>query len=88
MGYRQVLTVLVVVFVITLVQSALAAPLVQLEGALTGVADLSGGQFDGEVLISGLFDSWFNMGLVAVFGLIILSAARVLRRELTRRRAQ
>jgi ABC-type Fe3+ transport system permease subunit len=87
MSYRQVLSVLVIVFVIVLIQSTLAGPLVQLEGALTGVADLSNPHFDGESLISGMFSSWFNVGLVAIFLLIGVTVARVLRRELTRRRS-
>jgi hypothetical protein len=84
MSWKQAAGVLTVIFVITVMQAVFAAPLFELEGDLTSVGDLSNEHWNGEDLINGMFDSWFDMGLVAVFGVMFVSIARVVRKELTR----
>jgi len=81
--WKQAAAFITLVFVIVVIQSALADPLVTLQSSLLPYAGASG-QFDGKTLIEDLFSSWFNMGLVAVFLLAGVVIARVVRRELTR----
>lgn len=88
MSWRTVATVLIVVFLIAVVQSALAGPLVQITSSLNDTGDygdLDGVEgYDGNSVISGMASDWFNMGLVAMFGMMAYGIARVVRRELTR----
>jgi hypothetical protein len=81
--WKQAAAFVTIVFVITVVQAGLAGPLVTLQDALVPYAGGSG-QFDGVSLIEGLFSSWFDMGLVAIFLLAGAVIARLVRRELTR----
>lgn len=84
MSWRTAATVLIVVFVILLLQAVLAGPLVQTVNDLNDTGDYSNEHFDGNAIISGFMASWFNMGLVAVFGMMAWAATRVVRREITR----
>lgn len=85
MSWQQAATLLTAVFVLTVGQAVLAGPLLTLQGDLSDTVG-SNEHFDGGSLISGLFGSWFDMGLVGVFLLMGVAIARVVRRELTRRR--
>jgi len=88
MSWRQAATFLVVVFIIVLIQSVLAGPLVTLEDSLISAVDFGSPHFDGAQLIRGLVSTWFNMGLLAVFILAGGVVAMLVRRERTRQRRQ
>lgn len=87
MSWRTITAALTVIFVIVLVQSVLAGPLVD---TIDGFQDSgtydddSPGDFDGEQRMEDIQDSWFDMGLVLIFGIMAWAVARVARRELTR----
>lgn len=88
MSWKTAATVLIVVFVIAVMQSALAGPAVQIQESLNGTGDYSKldgvSGYNGNEVISGLLGSWFDMGLLAMFGVMAWGVARVVRRELTR----
>ena len=84
MSWRTAAAVLIAIFAIVLVQSALAGPFMTFSTALNSTGDYSGGQIDANSFITGIPGAWFNMGLVAMFGLMLWAVARVVRRELTR----
>lgn len=86
MSWRTAAAILVAIFAIVLLQAVLADPLFTFLGTVTGFYDTSGGLIDANSLIDGLGDSWMNMGLMMIFGLILWGGVRVLRRELTRGR--
>lgn len=87
MSWRIIATVLVIVFSIVLLQSALAGPLMETSERLNESGDYSdNGHFDGNQIISDMPGHWFNMGLVAIFGIMAWGAWRVIREELTRGR--
>lgn len=90
MSWRVVAAVLTGIFIIAVVQAALAGPLLAFAGDLKDSGDYTGlsgnPDFDAEATIDGMVNNWFDMGLVGMFGLIAWAAARVLRRELTRGR--
>lgn len=84
MGWKQAAGLLVIVFVIVLAQSVLAAPLTTLETDLNASGDYSNEHFDGNTLISDAFSSWWDMGLLAMFLAMGVVVAEAVRRELTR----
>lgn len=88
MSWRTIATVLIVVFAVAIVQAALAAPLNSVLGDLNDTGDYSDldgvDDYNGNSIIGGLWSSWMNMGLVAMFGMMVWGVARVVRRELTR----
>lgn len=84
MSWRTAAAILIVVFAIVLLQAVLADPLYTYMSTVTGFYDTTGGTIDGNSLIDGLADRWFDMGLVLIFGLIGWGALRVVRREITR----
>lgn len=88
MSWRVVATVLTVVTVLVIVQSALASPLHETTTQLneTGdYGDLDGvSGYDGNQVITGLWDDWMKMGLIGMFGIMLWGTARVVRKELTR----
>jgi hypothetical protein len=86
--WKQAAAFVTIVFVIVVIQSTLASPLIQLEDTLLQFGDYSNQQFDGNALIDGLFAQWFNMGLIAIFLLAAVVIARLVRRELTRQGRQ
>lgn len=91
MSWKTVATVLIVIFSIALIQSVLAGPTVAILNGLNATgdySDLDGADDDwnGNDIITSLAQDWFDMGLVAMFGVIAWGVARVLRRELTRGR--
>jgi len=86
MSWRTAATVLIIAFVVLSLQSILASPMVEVTGALNATGDYSNQYFNGNALITGYLDSWFDMGLIAVFGMMGWGVARVLRREITRGR--
>lgn len=84
MSWRAAATVLIVVFGVVLVQAAIADPLITFETSLNATGDYSNEHFDGNAIIDGLPQAWFNMGLIAIFGLMVYGVMRVIRQELTR----
>jgi len=88
MSWKQAAAFLTVVFVITVIQTAIAGPLVTLQDTLINAVDFGSPHFNGASLIRGIVSSWFQMGLVAIFGLMLVAIARVVRRELTRQGRQ
>lgn len=84
MGWRTVSAVLVVVFVIGVLQAVLAGPLITLTDDVKDTGDFSNEHFDAEQIIDNTRSAWFNMGLVAIFGIMAWGMIRVVRRELTR----
>lgn len=82
MSWRTAATALIVVFVMLLVWATLADPLVQIGNAFQGVE--TSGQFNTEQKIDTNIQAWFNMLLLAVFGVMGWAFWRVVRRELTR----
>lgn len=92
MSWKTIATVLIVVFALALVQASLAGPMVTVQDSLNESAgdiqiDTGPGQsFDGNSIITGMMGHWFNMGLVAMFGIMAWATARVVRKELTQGR--
>lgn len=84
MSWRVVATVLIVVFSIILLQGVIAGPLTETSERLNESGDYDNEHFDGNQIISSLPGDWFNMGLVAIFGVMLWGAWRVIREELTR----
>lgn len=86
MSWRTAATVLIVVFVIAVVQSVLAGPFVQVTNDLEATGDYSDldgvDGYNGNDVITGLIDDWFNMGLIAMFGVMAWGVWAVVRREL------
>ena len=85
MSWRTAAVVCIAIFAMVLLQAVLADPLYVYMDTITGFFDTSGGVIDGNSLIDGFADSWMNMGLVFMFGLILWAGVRVVRQELTRR---
>jgi flagellar biosynthesis protein FlhB len=83
MGWKQAAGLLTIIFIIVVVQSAVAGPLVELQNAFLEV-DFANEHWDASALITGMVSSWFNMGLVAIFLLMGATLARAVRKELTR----
>lgn len=88
MSWKQAAALVSIIFVITLVQSLLAGPIFQFQDTLISSVSFGSPHFDGASLIEGLVSSWFDMGLVAVFLVIGVAIARVVRKELTINRRQ
>lgn len=84
MSWRQAASFLVFVFILVVLQSVLAGPLLELQTSLITSVDFASPHFDGPQLIRGLVSTWFDMGLVAVFFLGGSVVALLVRRELTR----
>jgi hypothetical protein len=86
MSWRTAAAVLIVVFSITLTMAVVAGPLKDFQQGINESGDYSNDHFDGEQTIQDTISSFFDMGLVAVFGIMAWGIARVVRRELTRGR--
>jgi len=86
MSWRQAVTLVIIIFVLTVVQALLAGPLTTLETDLVDSGDYSNEHFDGDQLISGMFEGWWNMGLAAVFLLIGAAFVRAVQDQLAARR--
>lgn len=86
MAWKTVATAVIVIFAILLTQMVLAGPVEQVETDLNETGDYSNEHFDGNDAITSIVGHWYNMGLVAVFGLMFWGTVWVVRKELTRRR--
>lgn len=86
MAWKTVATAVIVIFAILLTQMVLAGPVEQVETDLNETGDYSNEHFDGNDTITSIVGHWYNMGLVAVFGLMFWGTVWVVRKELTRRR--
>ena len=86
MSWRAAAAVLVVVFAIVVLQSVMAGPLLEVTGSLNATGDYSNEHFDGNQIMTDLPGSWFNMGLIGIFGVMTWAVWRVVREELTRGR--
>lgn len=84
MSWKATATVLIVVFTLVLIQSTLVGPATQITSDLNETGDYENEHFDGNTLITSWVGDWLNMGLVAIFGIMLWALARVVRRELTR----
>jgi hypothetical protein len=84
MSWKTAATVIVIVFVIAIGQAALAGPATNVQTSLNGTGDYNNDHFNGNKIITTTLGSWFNMGLVGIFGIILWGFARVIRQELTR----
>lgn len=88
MSWKQAAAFLTVVFIIVVIQTAVAGPLITLQNTLIDSVNFGSPHFDGPALITGMVSSWFDVGLVAIFGLMGVAIARVVRKELTRQGRQ
>jgi len=86
MAWKTAATVVIVVTSILLAQMVLAGPLEQTETTLNETGDYSNEHFDGNERITSILGQWYNMGLIAIFGIMFWGTAWVVRKELTRRR--
>jgi hypothetical protein len=86
MAWKTVATVVIVVFAIVLTQMVVAGPVENVETSLNETGDYSNEHFDGNEFITSTLDSWYNMGLIAIGGLMFWGTVFVIRKELTRRR--
>jgi hypothetical protein len=86
MSWRTIATVFIIVFAIAIGQGLLAGPILEVADGLNGSGDYENEHFDGNQLIADLPGQWFNMGLLAMVGIMLWGAFRVLREELTRGR--
>lgn len=84
MAWRTVLTVIAVVFVIAIAQMTLGPVGDQTLDSLNESGDYNNSHYDGNDLIGGWMSDWFNMGLFAMFGVMLWGAWRIARREITR----
>lgn len=82
MSWRTAATLMIVVFVMLIVLSVMADPLVQIANAFQDLE--TSGQFNTDSKIDANVNAWFNMVLVGIFGIFGWATWRVLRRELTR----
>jgi len=89
MAWRALLVAFVSVAALVVAQGALAGPVVQVSHNLNATGDYSGLSgnpgFDGNSIITGVISSWFQMGLIAIFGAMAWATWFVLRRERTTR---
>lgn len=86
MAWRVVGVVLAVVFMALVFQATLAEPVVQVQSDLNESGDYNNEHFNGNDLIMGWIDSFFNVILILVFGALSWGVWYVLRREVTRGR--
>lgn len=85
MAWRTAATVLLTVSALILVTVLLVGPLNTIQTGFNETGDYSdNGYFDGNALLNGFAENWARMSLVAIFGLMLWGAARVVRREKTR----
>jgi len=82
MSWRVGATALIVIFSMILVWMFLAGPLVELGEAFKDVE--TSGQFNTDSRIDEYIQSWFNMILVGIFGIMGWATWWVYRREKTR----
>lgn len=82
MSWRTGATVLIVCFALVLTWMVLAGPLVEVGEAFKSFE--TSGQFSSDSKIDGLISGWFNMFLIAIFGIMGWAVWRVYRREVTR----
>lgn len=87
MSWRIIATVTITVFAIIIGQAVLIGPLHQTADAINETGDYSdNGHFDGNSLIYNIVYDWANMGLIAIFGVMLWGSWRIVRKELTRGR--
>lgn len=84
--WKTIITVVIVVFSIVMAQLLLAPPLEDTTRGLNETGDYENEHFDGNAIIAGILDYWYNMGLVAIAGISMWGVWRVVRRERTRGR--
>jgi hypothetical protein len=82
MSWRAGVTALIVIFALVVVWITLAGPLVEVGEAFKAI-DTSG-QFNAGSKIDSWIKTWFNMILVAIFGIMAWAVWWVYRREKTR----
>jgi len=82
MSWRTIAAVLIVVFSMLAIWATMADPLVQIANAFIDLE--TSGQFNTDSKINRMVQSFFNMILVGVFGVMAWGIWRVVRRELTR----
>lgn len=85
MSWRTAAAVLVVIFSIVVIQSVLIGPLVEVQNGLNETGDYDSDYLDGNSIITDLPETWANMGLVLIFGIMTWGIWRAVREELTRR---
>lgn len=86
MAWKTVATAIIVIFAILLTQMVLTGPVEQVETQLNETGDYDNEHFDGNDRITSIAGHWYNMGLIAAFGLMFWGTVWVVRKELTRRR--
>lgn len=84
MSWRTAATVLTVVFVIAVLQAVLAGPFVETQTTLNESGDHNESGYFEDSIMEDWIDAWFNVGLIAIFGIMGWGVAHVVRRELTR----
>lgn len=86
MALRTVAAVFIIVVSIVFLQIFLAEPVTEVTDALNESGDYSIGGQDMNDTFGTLVASFWNMGWIAIFGVMGWGVYRVLRRELTRGR--
>lgn len=79
---------MIIVFAVVLTQVALAGPTVEVAEQLNQTGDYNNEHFNGNNIITDMPGHWFNMGLIAIFGIMTWGIARIVRREITRQRGR
>jgi len=84
--WKTIATVVIVTFTLILIQMVLAPPMEDVETQLNETGDYSNEHFDGNEVITSLLGTWYNMGLVAIAGIMMWGVWFLIRRERTRGR--
>lgn len=82
MAWKTVATVMIIVFGIGIIQIAMAGPLTNVSNSLNETGDYDNRHFDGNDVIIEMPIRWFDMGLLAIFGIIAWGTWTVIRNEI------
>lgn len=82
MAWRKVATIMIIVFGIAVVQMSMAGPLTSVSQSLNETGDYSNEHFDGNKTITELPVTWFDMGLMGMFGIILWGFWSVIQDEI------
>lgn len=82
MSWRTAAAAIIAVFALIAVWAIVADPLIQIGDAFKEIE--TSGQFNHDQRVDGLIGTFFDMFLVAIFGILGWGTYRVLRRERTR----
>jgi hypothetical protein len=84
MAVRVIVVVLVLVFSMAAVGALLAEPVNTVSETINATGDYDNSWLDGNSVMIGLVQDWFNAILVGIFGVLVWGFWRVIKRELSR----